>query len=116
MSKRMVKEQLILTPTISSIDEFLAIKGFKREEVNPEDLKAAEELIYRNRLRLQVILKQELYSKTDLKSREQLYKMICDPSELQRFGIKANETNVNVTPTIEIKSADPDITEKLKNL
>jgi hypothetical protein len=78
-------------------------------------LDAAEVQIERNRLRLQVQLKQELYSKNDQKSKELLYKMICDTNELKRFGVKESGSD-SKSMTIEIKSADPDVIDKVKEL
>jgi len=41
--------------------------------------------------------------------------MICDTEELKRFGIKdGGDSSKNMT--IEIKSADPDILDKVKDL
>lgn len=116
LNQRQVKESLLINPTISSLDELLAIKGYTEEQIFPEDLEKAKVLIERNRLRLQVMIKQELYNKTDPKAKEQLYKMICNLEELKRFGVKMAETNVNLSPEIVIKSADPDIEDKLKNI
>ena len=114
---RQVKECLIHYKTITTIEEMCAILNVDVDKLPKEHYEAAVKLIERNRLREQVNLKQELYNKSDIKSKEQLYKMICDESELKRFGIKTNDTTVvNTTPTIEIKCADPDIIDKLKNL
>lgn len=114
---RQVRECLMHYKMITSVEEMCAILNVDVEKIPEEHYKAAAKLIERNRLRAQVDLKQELLNKTDPKSKEQLYKMICDESELKRFGIKTNDTTVvNTTPTIEIKCADPDIIDKLKNL
>lgn len=104
-----------MNPTISTLDELLAIKGIERKNVSKEELDAAEVVIERNRLRLQVALKQELYQKTDNKSKELLYKMICDTNELKRFGVKEAEGDKK-SMTIEIKSADPSVIDKVKEL
>lgn len=114
LAKRTVREVLSLNPTITTLDELLAVKAIRREDVPQEDLDFASMLIERNRLRQQVMLKQELYRKTDNKSKEMLYKMICDAEELKRFGIQSKEVGKNMT--IQIKSADPDILDKLKEL
>lgn len=113
---KFVKETLIAYPTISTLDELIAIKGCRKDQIPEDELKKAQEYIDRNRLRQVVMLKQELYHKQDLKSHETLFKMICDKEELKRFGISAGDTNVNVNPTIEIKCADPDIMDKIKSL
>lgn len=113
---RMVKEELVKNPTISTIDEMLALKGICKEDVCKEELEAAEELIKRNRLRLQVMIKQELYRKKDNKSKELLLKLICDPDELKRWGIKDLKDADGKSMTIEIKSADPDMVDKVKDL
>lgn len=104
-----------MNPTISTLDELLAIKGIERKNVSKEELDAAEVMIERNRLRLQVTLKQELYQKADNKSKELLYKMICDTNELKRFGVKEAEGDKK-SMTIEIKSADPSVIDKVKEL
>lgn len=115
LKSRVVKEELLRNPTISSLDELLALKGIERKNVKQEELDAAEVLIERNKLRMQVQLKQELYRKKDLKSKELLYKMICDPDELKRWGIN-KEGDSRKSMTIQIKSADPDIVDKVKDL
>jgi len=112
---RTVKDELVRNPTISSLEELLAVKGINKEDVDPQELEAARVMIERNRIRLQVLLKQSLYLKQDNKSKEMLYKMICDTDELKRFGIKdGGDSSKNMT--IEIKSADPDILDKVKDL
>ena len=113
---RTVKEELARNPTISSLEEMLAVKGIDAEDVDPKELEAAKVMIERNRIRLQVLLKQSLYLKQDNKSKEILYKMICDPEELKRFGIKDKDLDITKSMTIEIKSADPDIIDKVKGL
>lgn len=113
---RTVKEALVQYPTISSLDELLALKGIERKNVTQAELDAAEVMIERNRLRLQVSLKEELYRKQDNKSKEVLYKMICDPGELKRWGIQDKDGDSNKNMTIEIKSADPTVIDKLKEL
>lgn len=113
---RTVKEELARNPTISSLEEMLAVKGIDAKDVDPKELEAAKVMIERNRIRLQVLLKQSLYLKQDNKSKEILYKMICDPEELKRFGIKDKDLDVTKNMTIEIKSADPDIIDKVKDL
>lgn len=114
---RQVKECLLHYKTITSVEEMCAILNVDVDKIPKEHYEGAAKLIERNRLRAQVNLKQELYNKQDPKSKEQLYKMICDESELKRFGIKtADSTVVNSTPTIEIKCADPDIIDKIKSL
>lgn len=104
-----------MNPTISTLDELLALKGIERRNVSKEELEAAEIMIERNRLRMQVALKQELYMKKDNKSKELLYKMICDNSELKRFGVRSEDGDKK-SMTIEIKSADPDVVDKVKEL
>ena len=115
MKPRLVKETLVMFPTISSLDELLAIKGIERKNVSKDELDAAEIMIERNRLRLQVSLKQELYQKADHKSKELLYKMVCDTNELKRFGVKEVDGDKK-SMTIEIKSADPNVIDKVKEL
>lgn len=113
---RTVKEALVQYPTISTIDELLALKGIEKKNVSQAELDAAQVMIERNRLRLQVSLKEELYRKQDNKSKEVLYKMICDPGELKRFGVKGEDGEMGKNMTIEIKSADPTVIDKLKEL
>ena len=114
---RQVKECLLHYKTITSVDEMCAILNVDITKLEKQQYEDAARLIERNRLREQVNLKQELYNKKDAKSREQLFKMICDESELKRFGVKtADQTTINSTPTIEIKCADPDIIDKVKSL
>lgn len=115
LKPRVVKETLVMYPTISTLDELLAIKGIERKNVAQAELDAAEVMIERNRLRLQVTLKQELNKKSDNKSKELLYKMICDKSELKRFGVKESGSD-SKSMTIEIKSADPNMIDKVKEL
>lgn len=115
LKSRVVKEALVMYPTISTLDELLALKGIERKNVSQQELDAAEVMIERNRLRLQVSLKQELYQKNDQKSKELLYKMICDTSELKRFGVKETGSD-SKSMTIEIKSADPGVIDKVKEL
>lgn len=93
----------------------LAIKGIERKDVCQAELDEAEVLIERNKLRLQVALKHDLYMKKDNKSKELLYKMICDPDELKRWGVKGAEGD-SKSMTIEIKSADPGVVDKVKEL
>ncbi len=103
--------------TISSLEEMCAILNIDINALSEADYKEAKWLIERNRLRLQVNLKQELFNKKDNRSKEQLYKMICDEGELKRWGVKVpDQTTINSTPTIEIKCTDPDIIDKLKQL
>ena len=87
-----------------------------QSRVDAESLKAAKAAIERNRLRMQVLLKQELYVSKDKKSHELLFKMICDKDELGRFGVKTVGSTVNVSPVVEIKAADSDILDKVKQL
>lgn len=104
-------------PTIANIEEMCAILNIDVKKLPKDDYEGAKWLIERNRLRLQVNIKQDLYQKKDNKSKEQLYKMICDESELKRWGVKVvDQTTINSVPTIEIKCADPDIIDKVKNL
>lgn len=116
LQKRQVKECLMHYPTISSIEEMCAILNVDLKRITKQEYEDAVSLIERNRLRQQVNLKQELFRKTDNKSREQLYKMICDESELKRFGVKSDQVGPSVPTTIEIKCADPDIIDKVKSL
>lgn len=116
MKSRVVKETLLMYPTISNLDELLALKGIERKNVSKAELDAAEVLIERNRIRLQVALKQDLYMKNDNKSKELLYKMICDKDELKRWGIQDKDGSSGKNMTIEIKSADPNIVDKVKDL
>lgn len=102
-------------PTISTLDELLALKGIERKNVSQKELDDAEVMIERNRLRLQVSLKEELFRKKDNKSKEVLYKMICDTTELKRFGVKGEDGDKK-SMTIEIKSADPEVIDKVKEL
>jgi len=109
--------------TIANVEEMAAVLNVDLTRLSKTDYDTAARLIERNRMRLQVNLKEELYSKLkkdakDTKSTEQLYKMICDEGELKRFGVKtvSDTTNINSTPTIEIKCADPDIIDKISNL
>lgn len=113
---RQVKECIARNPTISSIEELCAILNVDQNKVDSDQLKAAKAAIERNRLRMQVLLKQELYVSKDKKSHELLFKMICDKDELGRFGVKADGSTVNVNPVVEIKAADPDIVKKVKQL
>ena len=115
MKPRVVKETLVMYPTISTLDELLAVKGIERKNVSKEELDAAEVMIERNRLRMQVDLKQGLLKKGDNKSKELLYKMICDDVDLKRFGVKG-EGDGRKSMTIEIKSADPEVVDKVKEL
>ena len=116
MKIRQVKECIVRNPTISSIEELCAIMNVDQSRVEAEALKAAKAAIERNRLRMQVLLKQELYVSKDKKSHELLFKMICDKDELGRFGVKTDGSTVNVSPVVEIKAADPDILDKVKQL
>ena len=116
---RQVKECLMHYPSITTLEEMGAILNVDIHAISKDDFDNASWLIERNRLRMQVSIKQDLFnkSKNDGRAKEQLYKMICDESELKRWGIKtADQTIINSTPTIEIKSADPDIIDKVKNL
>ena len=114
---RQVKECLMREPTISSIEEMCAVLNVDINRIPEEDYKAAAWLIERNRLRLQVSLKNELYRKTDQKAKELLYKMICSPDDLKRWGVRLEgSTTNNITPTIVLKSEDPDILDKVKQL
>ena len=112
---RQVKECMLHYPTISTLEEMCAILNVDINKIDKTESEAARKFIERNRLRMQVNLKQELYRKTDNKSRERLYKMICDESELKRFGVKT-DSPTNINPVIEIKCADPDIVNKIKEL
>ena len=111
---RQVKECLLHYPCITSIEEMGAVLNVDVTQIEKAEYDQAVRLIERNRLRQQVNLKQDLYSKKDNKSKEQLYKMICDEGELKRWGIKTESGQTN--HTIEIKCADPDIIDKVKNL
>lgn len=114
---RQVKECLMHYPCICTVEEMGAILNVDVTKIDKEEYSQAARLIERNRLRQQVSLKQNLYAKKDLKSQEVLYKMICDTEELKRWGIKTDGNQTNTTnQTIEIKCADPDIIEKIKNL
>lgn len=116
---RQVKECLMHYPSVTDIKEMGAILNVDVTAIPKQQYDEAVWLIERNRLRMQVSIKQDLFnkSKNDGRAKEQLYKMICDESELKRWGIKtADQTIINSTPTIEIKSADPDIIDKVKNL
>jgi hypothetical protein len=94
-----------------------AVLNIDINKLPKEEYDSAVKLIERNRLRQQVNLKQSLYNKKDKSSKELLYKMICDLDELKRWGVKTEgNTTINSTPTIEIKCADPDIIDKVKNL
>jgi hypothetical protein len=97
------------------VEEMGAILNVDVTKIDKSEYTEAARLIERNRLRQQVSLKQNLYAKKDLKSQEVLYKMICDTEELKRWGIKTDGNQTN-NQTIEIKCADPDIIEKIKNL
>lgn len=112
---RQVKECLLHYPCITSIEEMGAILNVDINQIEKAEYEQAVRLIERNRLRQQVSLKQELYSKKDNKSKEQLYKMICDEGELKRWGIKTEAGQIT-NHTIEIKCADPNIIDKVKNL
>lgn len=123
LSLRQIKECLMHYKTIANVEEMAAVLNVDLTRLSKTDYDTAARLIERNRMRLQVNLKEELYSKLkkdakDTKSTEQLYKMICDEGELKRFGVKtvSDTTNINSTPTIEIKCADPDIIDKISNL
>lgn len=111
-----IKQILLNNPTVTSFEELVAILDMPLDDISEETRKRAEYFINRNRLRLQVALKQELYTKQDNKSREQLYKMICSEDELKRFGLKTADQNININPEITIKSSDPEMLDKLNNL
>ena len=114
---RQIKECINRNPTISSMEEFAAVLNVDMNKLDSETKGIAKELIERNRLRMQVLLKQELYAAKDKRSHELLFKMICDKDELGRFGVKTDgNTSVNVSPVVEIKAADPDIIDKVKQL
>lgn len=117
LKPRQVKECLVREPVISSVEEMCAVLNVDMERCSQTELDAARKIIERNRLRLQVSLKRDLYRKDDQKSKEVLYKMVCDMDELKRWGVKmdGNTTN-NITPTIVVKSDDPDIIDKVKQL
>lgn len=117
LKARQVKECLVKEPVISSLEEMCAVLNVDIYKLTPSEIEEARRIIERNKLRLQVNLKRELYAKSDQKSKEVLYKMICDVEELKRWGIKtyADTTN-NITPTIVLKSDDPDILDKVKQL
>lgn len=117
LKARQVKECLVKEPVISSVEEMCAVLNVDIDKCDPEEIKVARKIIERNKLRLQVNLKRDLYAKSDNKSKETLYKMICDLEELKRWGIKSSvETTNNITPTIVVKSDDPDILDKVKKL
>ena len=111
----MVRAQLMLQPVISSVEELCAVINGDITRISKADYNMAKEIIERNRLRMLVSLKEELYRKKDLKSKEQLYKMICDEGDLKRFGVKTD--GVTSGPSvIEIRSADPKILDKVSKL
>lgn len=114
---RQVKECLLREPTISSLEEMCAVLNVDRSKLHKDEVDAAVKLIERNRLRMCVQLKNELYRKNDQKAKELLYKMICDVDELKRWGVKTegNTTN-NINPTIVVKSEDPNILDKVQKL
>lgn len=116
LSPRMVKEILAQNPTISTIEELCAVKNCFTTDVPKDNLEEAKKLVERNRLRMTVILKQDLYCRNDQKSKELLYRMMCTDEEIQRFGVKSKESVTNINPVIEIKSADPNIIDKLNNI
>lgn len=111
-----MKECIARNPTISSLEELGAVLNVDMKRLPKEDADKAREVIERNRLRMQVLLKQELYVSKDKKSHELLFKMICDKDELGRFGVKSEGSTVNVSPVVEIKAANPDTIEKVKQL
>lgn len=114
LKKRAVKECLLHYPSITNLEEMCAVLNIDKESISKEDYETATWLIERNRLRLQVRLKEVLMKKNKV---EQVYKMICDESELKRWGVKVSDvTNFNANPVIEIKSSDPDIIDKIKSL
>lgn len=114
---RQVKELLTREPVISSVEEVCAVLNVDLDKCDPNEIAAARKVVERNKLRLQVNLKRDLYAKSDQKSKETLYKMICDLDELKRWGIKSSvETTNNISPTIVVKSDDPDIIDKVKQL
>lgn len=114
---RQVKELLTREPVISSVEEVCAVLNVDMDKCDPNEIAAARKVVERNKLRLQVNLKRDLYAKSDQKSKETLYKMICDLDELKRWGIKSSvETTNNINPTIVVKSDDPDIIDKVKQL
>jgi hypothetical protein len=91
-----------------------AVLNIDQKQLTEKEQEDAKYYIERNRLRLQVRLKEELMKTSKA---EQLYKMICDETDLKRWGVKVGDTtNINANPVIEIKSSDPDITEKIKQL
>lgn len=105
-----------MNPTITTVEELCAMMGVHIEQVKKSEIEHAKYLIERNRLRLQVTFKQQLYKSKNQKDRELLYKLMANGEELQNLGINTKEVNVNSTPTIEIKCADPDIISKIKAL
>lgn len=113
---RQIKECINRNPTISSMEEFAAVLNVNMDKLDAETKGIAKELVERNRLRMQVLLKQELYASKDKRSHELLFKMICDKDELGRFGVKTDGSTVNVSPVVEIKAADPNIIDKVKQL
>ena len=117
LRERQVKELLMREPVISSVEEVCAVLNVDMEKCDPDEIATARKIIERNKLRLQVNLKRDLYAKSDQKSKETLYKMICDLDELKRWGIKTDGgTTNNITPTIVVKSDDPDILDKVRQL
>ena len=117
LKPRQVKECLVREPVISSVEEMCAVLNVDIDRCDPKEIEAARKIIERNKLRLQVNLKRDLYAKSDNKSKETLYKMICDVEELRRWGVKTDAgTTNNINPTIVVKSDDPDILDKIKQL
>lgn len=98
------------------MEEFAAVLNVNMDKLDAETKGIAKELIERNRLRMQVLLKQELYAAKDKRSHELLFKMICDKDELGRFGVKTEGAAGPVNAVVEIKAADPDIIDKVKQL
>lgn len=114
LKTKQVKACLQHYPSITTLEEMCAILNIDIKALPKADFDNATWLIERNRLRTVVALKEKLRASSKT---EQLYKMICDESELKRWGVKiGDQTTVNTGHTIEIKSADPDIIDKIKEL
>lgn len=116
LNDRNVKAILLENPTISSLDELCAVWGCVKDELEEEDAAYAQMMIDRNILRMKVLLKNSLYKQNTRASHETLFKLIGNDDDLKRFGINTKSSVTTIAPVIEIKSADPDILDKLKNL
>ena len=119
LSKIAVGQILKENPTISTLEELCAFWGINIEEI-PEDLKKYTTMrINRNITKLRVKLKNEMLAAHEFKQHEMLYKLIASDDEIKR--LKAGEktqvvNNNNMKPTIQVKSDDPDILNKLTEL